>query len=257
MPDENLNERINRRLRASSVPAYAVDAGLRAFMLGVYRYMAGGLALSGLMAFFTYRAATVSEAGQIVGLTPLGAAIYQSPLSWVVMLAPLGFIFAMSRGVSRYQYSTLQTLFWLFAAVMGISLSSIFLQFTGVSIIQVFFVTAGAFAGLSLYGYTTNRDLTGMGTFMMMGLFGIIIAAIVNLFMQSSALQFAISVIAVLVFAGLTAWDTQKLKGYYMNYGGSADSQVLGRVGIMGALSLYLDFLNMFIALLQLFGQRR
>lgn len=257
--NENPEENIRGNIRVSSVPsaAYAVDAGLRAFMLGIYRYMAGGLGLSGLMAFFTYRAATVTEGGQIVGLTPLGATIYQSPLAWVIMLAPLGFVFAMSRGVTKYRYSTLQTLFWLFAAVMGISLSSIFLQFTGAGMTRVFFITAGMFGALSLYGYTTNRDLTGVGTFMMMGLFGVIIAAIVNLFMQSSALQFAISVIVVLVFAGLTAWDTQKLKAYYMNYGQSANGTMLGRVGIMGALSLYLDFLNMFIAMLYLFGGRR
>ena len=236
--------------------AYAVDAGLRAFMLGVYRYMAGGLALSGAMAFLTYRAATVTVGDTITGLTPLGAALYQSPLAWLVMLAPLGFVFAMSRGMNRYQYSTLQTLFWLFAGVMGISLSSIFIQFTGVSIARIFFISAAMFAAMSLYGYTTHKDLTRMGHFMVMGLVGIIIASLVNIFIGSSAMTFAVSVLAVVIFTGLTAWDTQKLKALYLNYGGG-DASIIGRMGIMGALTLYLDFINIFIAMLHIFGQRR
>ena len=179
-------------------------------------------------------------------LTPFGAALFMSPLKWVVMLAPLGFVLLLSWRIYQMSVGTAQIAFWLFAAVMGASLSSIFLVFTGQSITQVFFVTAAAFGGLSLFGYTTKKDLSGWGSFLIMGVIGIVIAALVNLFLQSGALQFAISVIGVLVFAGLTAYDTQQIKdGYYEVEG---DATPWPRRAIMGALNLYLDFINMFVS---------
>jgi FtsH-binding integral membrane protein len=223
-----------------------VDEGLRAYMLTVYNYMAGGLGLTGLVAFLTYRMAVTSpEFAQL---------IYGSPLKWVIMLAPLGFVIFLSVRVNQMSVGTAQLAFWLFAAVMGVSLSSIFLVFTGQSITQVFFITAAAFAGLSVYGYTTKQDLSGWGSFLIMGVIGLVIAGLVNIFMQSSALQFAISVIGVLVFAGLTAYDTQRIKDTYYTLAG--DASMAAKSAIMGALSLYLDFINMFISLLQLFGSR-
>ena len=187
-------------------------------------------------------------------LTDFGVALYASPLKWVVMLAPLAFVFFLSFRVYKMSVGAAQASFWLFAAVMGISLSSIFVVFTGQSITQVFFITAGAFAGLSLFGYTTKRDLSGWGSFLIMGVIGIVLAAIVNLFLQSSALQFAISVIGVLVFAGLTAYDTQQIKDNY--YAVRDDATMLAKGAIMGALNLYLDFINLFVSMLQLFGNR-
>jgi FtsH-binding integral membrane protein len=227
-----------------------IDQGLRAYMLKVYNYMAIGLAVTGVVALATVNAA-VDASGQ---LTAFGAAIYQSPLRWVIMLAPLAAVFFLSFRIDRMSVGAAQMTFWAYAAIMGVSLSSIFLVYTGQSIGQVFFVTAAAFGALSLYGYTTKKDLSGMGSFLIMGLFGIIIASIVNIFLASSAMQFAISVIGVLVFAGLTAYDTQRIKEMYFA-GDAAD--VMGRKAIMGALTLYLDFINMFIMLLQLFGQNR
>lgn len=232
----------------------AVDEGLRAYMLRVYNYMASGVALTGIVAYVVSSAAVgVSPTGG-KALTAFGQLIYTSPLKWVIMLAPLGFVFFLSARVDRMSASAAQIAFWAFAAVMGLSLSSIFLVYTGQSITQVFFVTAAAFGALSLYGYTTKKDLSGWGSFLIMGVFGIIIAALVNIFLQSSALQFAISVIGVLVFAGLTAYDTQRIKdGYYAVMDNAA---ALTKGAIMGALSLYLDFINMFVMLLSLFGNR-
>ncbi len=229
--------------RAQTAPradTYAIDEGLRAYMLQVYNYMAGGLALTGVVAY-----------GAVA--TGIYQQIAATPLIWVVMLAPLGMVFYLSARVSRMSVGGAQTAFWIFAALMGLSLSYIFLAYTQTSIARVFFITAAAFGGLSLYGYTTKKDLSGWGSFLFMGLIGIIIAAIVNIFLASSALQFAISVIGVLVFAGLTAYDTQRIKEMY--YVGD-DATVAGRKAIMGALSLYLDFINMFIMLLSLFGNR-
>lgn len=226
-----------------------VDEGLRSYMLGVYNYMASGVALTGIVAYLTYMMAV--QDGQLTGL---GQALYASPLKWVVMLAPLGFVFFLGFRIQSMSVSAAQAMFWLFAAVMGVSLSSIFLVFTGQSITQVFFITAAAFGSLSLYGYTTKRDLSGWGSFLFMGVVGIIIAALVNLFLQSSALQFAISVIGVLVFAGLTAYDTQRIKDGYLMARGNAE--LVAKGAIMGALSLYLDFINMFVMLLNLFGSR-
>ena len=234
----------------------AVDEGLRAYMLRVYNYMAGGIALTGLVAYLTFSAAVVEQVGarRGLGLSEFGQLIYNSPLKWVIMLAPLAFVFFLSWRIYKMSVGTAQLAFWAFAAVMGLSLSSIFMVFTGQSIAQVFFVTAAGFGALSLYGYTTKKDLSGWGSFLIMGVFGIIFAALLNLFIQSSALQFAINVIGVLVFAGLTAYDTQRIKdGYYQVMG---DSVAMTKGAIMGALNLYLDFINMFVMLLSLFGNR-
>jgi uncharacterized protein len=234
--------------------AGAVDAGLRQHMLRVYNYMTSGLVVTGLVAWVMYTLSFVTEGGNVVGLTALGATIYGSPLKWLIMLAPLGFILALSFGTNRMSFGTLQILFWAFAAVMGISLATIFATFTGSSIARVFFITAGTFAGMSLWGYTTKRDLSGMGTFLIMGLIGIIIASVVNIFIGSSAIQFAVSVIGVLVFTGLTAYDTQRIKNDYLemrNHG-----EAVAKMAIMGAVSLYLDFINLFMMLLHLFGNR-
>jgi FtsH-binding integral membrane protein len=232
----------------------AVDEGLRAYMLGVYNYMAGGIALTGLVAYLVSTLAVAERVGGQIAFTPFGQALYQSPLSFVVMLAPLAFVFYLSFRVQQMSIGAAQVAFWLFAAVMGLSLSSIFLVYTHQSIAQVFFVTAAAFAGLSLYGYTTRKDLSGWGSFLVMGVIGIVIAALVNYFLQSTALQFAISVVGVLVFAGLTAYDTQRIKETYFELRGNAE--LVAKSAIMGALSLYLDFINMFVSLLQLFGNR-
>src|SRR5262249_19277031 len=189
-----------------------------------------------------------------VFLTPVGYALFVSPLKWLVILAPLGLVFALSFGVQRMRPATAQVLFWIYAALVGVSLGSIFLIYTQTSIVRVFFITAASFGALSLWGYTTQRDLTGFGAFLMMGLFGIIIAGLVNIFLVSTMLQWVISVIGVLVFAGLTAWDTQRLKNEYLY--SAMDGETMERSAIMGALSLSLDFLNLFTLLLQLLGQR-
>lgn len=219
----------------------ARDEGLRRYMLGIYNYMASGVLLSGLIAM-------------VFANISFGIQIMSSPLRLVVMLAPLGFVMAMSFGVNRMQASTLKMLFWAFSAVMGMSLSTIFLVYTQTSIATTFFATAGAFAGLSLYGYSTKRNLSAMGAFMMMGLIGIILAGLLNLFLQSSALNMAISSLGVLIFAGLTAWDTQRLRETYYQVQGTA---MMEKVIVMGALSLYLDFINMFQFLLSFLGNRR
>ena len=232
-----------------------VDEGLRAYMLRVYNYMTTGLLLTGLVAYFFAKASIISnEVGQIVGITSLGALLFNSPLKWIVMLAPLGFVFYLSAKIHKMSLSSAQITFWLFSVVMGLSLASIFIVYTQGSIARVFFISSGTFAAMSLYGYTTKKDLTKLGGFLFMGLIGIIIASLVNLFFQSSALHFAISVIGVLVFVGLTAYDTQRIKEMY--YAGDSES-VGGKKALMGALRLYLDFINLFIMLLRLFGQRR
>jgi FtsH-binding integral membrane protein len=219
-----------------------VDAGLRQYMLSVYNYMGLGLAITGLVAFF-------------VASTPaLYQPIFGTPLKWVVMLAPIGFVFFLSARIHSMSASAAQITFWIYAAVMGLSLASIFLVFTGESVARVFFITAGTFGAMSLYGYTTQRDLSQFGSFLMMGLIGVIIASVVNIFLGSSALQFAISVIGVLVFVGLTAYDTQRIKETYFE---GDVGEVVTKKAIMGALTLYLDFINLFVMLLQLFGQSR
>src|SRR4051794_40598996 len=249
-----LQDRFSRS-NAPARTAAAVDEGLRSYMLSVYNYMSAGIGLTGLAAYVISAMAVTSAVGGHVVLTPVGQMLYQSPLKYVVMFAPLAFVWYLSARVYKMSVASAQLAFWLFAAVMGLSLSSIFLVFSGQSITQVFFVTAAAFAGLSLVGYTTKRDLSGWGSFLIMGVIGVLVASVVNLFLQSNAVQFAIAVIGVLVFAGLTAYDTQRIKtGYYRL---SGDATAVAKGAIMGALSLYLDFINMFIFLLQLFGSRR
>ena len=219
----------------------AYDQGLRRYMLSIYNYMASGVLLSGIVALL-FASSGAAEA------------VFATPLRWLVVLAPLGFVFAMSFGFNRMRTSTLQTLFWAFSITMGLSLSAIFFVYTGPSIASTFFATAGAFAGLSLVGYTTKKDLTGMGSFMIMGVWGILIAMVINMIWPSGALSLAISILGVVVFAGLTAYDTQRLKLMYADVAGSDH---VGKVVIMGALSLYLDFINMFQFLLSLLGDRR
>lgn len=219
----------------------AFDAGLRAHMLRVYNFMATGLALTGVVAYVTAFSGLYYE-------------LARTPLIWLVILAPLGFVFFLSFKISTMKAHTAQMLFWAFAGIMGLSMASILLQFTGASVARVFFITAGAFAAMSLWGYTTSRDLSAMGSFLMMGLFGIIIAAVVNMFLASSALHFAISVIGVLVFTGLTAYDTQRIKNEYAEH---HDSETSSKLAIMGALRLYLDFINLFVMLMHLLGARR
>ena len=238
-----------------------IDQGLRAYMLRVYNYMAVALAITGVVAWGFFAIATTSDptagvgpVGDGVYLTQLGVTVWTSPLKWVVMLAPLAMVFFLSFRIQSMSVSAAQTTFWIYSALVGLSLSTIFLVYTTESIAQTFFVTAAAFGALSLYGYTTKRDLSAMGSFLVMGLFGLIIAMLVNLFLQSSALGFAISSIGVLIFAGLTAWDTQKIKNMYDVV--ANDETMMGRTAIMGALSLYLDFINMFMFLLQFLGNR-
>ncbi|GGD42917.1 Bax inhibitor-1/YccA family protein [Croceicoccus pelagius] len=216
------------------------DAGLRKYMLSIYNYMASGVLLSGIVAVL------MANSGMTQGM--IG-----SPVMWLVMLSPLAIVFAMSFGANRFSQGTLQILFWAFAVLMGMSLSTIFLVYTGGSIAATFFATAGAFAGLSLFGYTTKKDLSGMGSFLIMGVIGLIIASVINIFIQSSALYWAISFLGVLIFAGLTAYDTQRLKAQYYHLAGT---EFIGKAVILGALSLYLDFINMFQFLLAFMGQR-
>jgi hypothetical protein len=233
--------------------AEAIDAGLRAHMLRVYNYMTVGLVLTGLAAFGTYALSFRSVGGHLVP-TALGQALFGSPLMFVVIFAPLALVFYLSFRIDRMSVGAAQATFWIYAALLGVSLSFIFLAYAASSITQVFFITAATFGAMSLWGYTTSRDLTGIGSFLFMGLIGIVIAMVVNIFLASSALGFAISIIGVLVFTGLTAYDTQKIKEMYTV---NDDGTVAGRKAIMGALRLYLDFVNLFLMLLRLFGQSR
>jgi FtsH-binding integral membrane protein len=220
----------------SSVSEAIIDQGLRTYMLKVYNYMASGVLLTGFIALLFFKLSVVTgESGEILGLTSFGNAVYASALQWVFMLAPLGIVFYMSFNILKMNAAKAQTTFWIFAALMGASLSSIFLLYTGTSITRVFFITSGTFGA-------------------MMGLFGIIIASIVNIFMKSSMMYFVISILGVLIFVGLTAYDTQKIKNMYLE---SDSGEVIGKKAVMGALTLYLDFINLFIMLLRLFGQRR
>jgi FtsH-binding integral membrane protein len=254
----------------------AIDAGLRSYMRRVYNYMMIGLAITGVAALGLYLlsvtgnvadASYVIRAGRVIPvpagfvaqgrdilLTGIGYTVFVSPLKWAIIFAPLALVLGLSFGVERLRPATAQFLFWLYAAMVGLSLASIFLIYTHTSITRVFFITAASFGALSLWGYTTQRDLSGLGSFAIMGLFGIIIASLVNGFLASSALQWGISVIGVLVFSGLTAWDTQRLKSEYLY--GAMDGEAVERSAILGALSLYLDFINLFTLLMQLLGQR-
>ena len=222
------------------VPRDARDAGLRSYMLSVYNYMASGVLLTGIVAL-------------LFANSGLAEQVLSTPLRWVIMFAPLAFVMVMSFGINRISTGTLQLLFWAFAAVMGLSMSSIFLVFTGTSIAQTFFAVSVGFLGLSLYGYTTKRDLSGFGTFLIMGVVGLLVAMLLNLWLQSPAMMYAISAIGVLLFAGLTAYDTQKIKSMYAYVAGT---DMMGKAVIMGALNLYLDFVNMFTFLLNFMGSR-
>ena len=235
--------------------AAEIDAGLRAYMLRVYNYMAAGVALTGVVAWFTYNAAVVTNAaGQITGLTPFGQAIFSGPLTIVLFLGTLGIVFFLSFRIGHLQASTALVLFMLYAGLLGLMLSSVFLAYTGASITRTFFISAASFGALSLYGYTTQRDLSPVGSFLVMGLFGLILAMIVNIFLKSTGLDFLISAVGVLIFAGLTAWDTQRIKEMYS---ANDDGTVAGRKAVMGALTLYLDFINLFLFLLRFLGDRR
>jgi FtsH-binding integral membrane protein len=223
------------------VPRAARDVGLRSYMLSVYNYMASGVLLTGIVAM-------------LFANSGLAAQVMATPLKWLIVLAPLGFVMAMSFGLNRMSTGTLQALFWSFAVAMGLSMSTIFLVYTGMSIATTFFAVSAGFAGLSLWGYTTKKDLSGWGTFLIMGVVGLLVAMLINLFLQSPAMMLVISALGVLIFAGLTAYDTQKIKSMYAYVAGT---EMMGKTVIMGALNLYLDFINMFMFLLSFMGDRR
>jgi len=238
--------------------AVAIDAGLRAYMLRVYNYMAMGVGLTGVVSWFTYQAAggdaIRAVGGRISGLTPFGQAIFNGPMTIMLFLGTLGLVFFLSFRVNRLQPSTALTLFMAYAGLLGLMLSSVFLSYTGASITRTFFISAASFGALSLYGYTTQRDLSPIGSFLIMGLFGLLLASLVAAFFPSPGLTFAISAIGVLIFAGLTAYDTQQIKEMYS---AMDDGTVAGRKAVMGALRLYLDFINLFLYLLRFMGDRR
>jgi len=239
----------------SAERAAAIDAGLRAYMIRVYNYMAAGVALTGVVAWLTFSQAVVTDAaGAITGLTPFGQMIFSGPLAIVLFIVTLGMVFYLSFRINRLQAGTALTLFLVYAGLLGLMLSSVFLAYTGTSITRVFFISAASFGALSLYGYTTKRDLSPIGSFLIMGLFGLIIAMVVNMFLGSQGLEFVISAGGVLIFAGLTAWDTQQIKEMYDPMD---DGTVGGRKAVMGALKLYLDFINLFLFLLRFLGDRR
>ena len=241
--------------QATSAKTAVWDAGLRAYMLKVYNYMATGVLLTGIVSLISFKlSADINSSGQIIALTNYGNAIFKSGLKWLVMLAPLAVIFYMSFGINKMSTSKAQTVFWIFTVLMGLSLSWVLIVFTEISVARVFFITSATFGAMSIYGYTTKRDLTKLGSFLMMGLIGIIIASLVNIFLKSTMMHFVISILGVLIFVGLTAYDTQKIKNMYS---ASDTIEVSGKKAIMGALTLYLDFINLFIMLLRLFGQRR
>jgi hypothetical protein len=234
--------------------AAEIDAGLRAYMIRVYNYMAAGVALTGVVAWLTFNAAVTTNGAGKLALTSFGQMIYSGPLTIILFVATLGIVFFLSFRIDKLQPSTATALFLGYAALLGLMLSSVFLAYTGTSITRTFFISAASFGALSLYGYTTQRDLSPIGSFLIMGLFGIILAMLVNLFLKSSGLDFAISAIGVLIFAGLTAWDTQKIKEMY---DANDDGTISGRKTVMGALTLYLDFINLFLFMLRFLGDRR
>ena len=248
----------NIQTKSTSTTTHEIDEGLRAYMLKVYNFMASGVLLTGFISLLVFEISGGMEitlgANGLNGLTSFGQLIFNSGFKWLVMLAPLGIVMYMSFGIAKMSASKAQMTFWIFAALMGASLASIFVVYTQMSIARVFFITAGTFGAMSIYGYTTKRDLTKLGSFLMMGLFGIIIASIVNMFMQSGMMHYIISILGVLIFVGLTAYDTQKIKNMYLV---SDTGEIMGKKAVMGALTLYLDFINLFIMLLRLFGQRR
>lgn len=238
---------------AAKEQSVSYDLGLRSYMLQVYNYMAAALTITGIVSLFAASSSTVmalmyktNAAGQFIGMAPLG---------WVVAIAPIAFVFMFSMGLARMNVAFAKLSLWLFAGMMGLSLSSTFLIYTGESITRVFFISASVFAAMSLYGYTTKKDLTGWGSFLMMGLLGVIIASVVNMFLHSPALQFAASLIGVLIFVGLTAYDTQRIKAAYYSVVG--DTELVSKMAVMGALNLYMDFINLFLYMLRFFGDRR
>ncbi|MDA8051011.1 MAG: Bax inhibitor-1/YccA family protein [Rhodospirillales bacterium] len=239
----------------SAATQAVVDAGLRAYMLRVYNWMASGLLLTGIVAYLIANTSLMDLFYHQV-TTPAGIALQPTPLAMISIFAPLVFVMVLSFGVNRLSRTTAQTLYWLFCAAMGASLTNIFLIYTSDSIVRVFFITAATFGAVSLYGYTTRTDLSRMGSFLFMGLIGIIIAALVNMFMQSTAMQFAISIIGVIVFTGLTAYDTQRIKADYVQYAYSYGPEQAAKRSVYDALSLYLNFINLFMLLLQLLGNR-
>jgi FtsH-binding integral membrane protein len=253
MSDFNRNFATAPRVGAGR--AAAVDAGLRAYMLRVYNYMAMGVGLTGVVAWLTFSAAVVTNAsGAIVGLTPFGAVIYGGPAVLVLFLATFGLVMFISFRIQHLQPATALTLFMVYAAALGLMLSSVFLAYTGASVTRVFFISAASVGALSLYGYTTQRSLSAMGSFLIMGMFGLVIAMLVNIFLKSTGLDFVISGLGVLIFAGMTAWDTQRIKEMYS---AMDDGTAAGRKAVMGALQLYLDFINLFLFLLRFLGDRR
>ena len=233
--------------------AVSRDEGLRAYMLRIYNYMASALALTGIVAMVA--ANSPAFIGALYNVQN-GHAVGMSGIGYLIMFAPLGLVMWLGMGLNRMSATTAQAIYWTYSVLIGLSLSSIFLVYTGQSIARTFFVTAGTFGAMSLYGYTTKRDLTAMGSFLIMGLIGLLVASVVNLFLQSSALMFATSVLGVAIFVGLTAWDTQKLKGMYYQMGGSS-AEMMTKVSILGALNLYMDFINIFVYLLRFMGDRK
>ncbi len=235
-------------------PGVAVDQGLRAYMIGVYNYMTLGLGVTGLVAYAAFAVGTVQAGDGRLRLTEFGHAIYVSPLRWLIVLSPLAIVFWISARINSMSVASARNAFIAFAALIGLSMSALLVVYTGASIGRAFFATAAAFASLSLYGYTTQRSLSAMGSFMMMGVVGLIIASLINLFLHSTGLQFGISILAVVIFAGLTAWDTQSIKEMYFDGDGY---EMVQKKSIHGALRLYLDFINMFQAILMLTGSNR
>jgi uncharacterized protein len=245
-------------IRRAGVRASDIDVGLQAHMNKVYGLMSVAMLITGVVAYVVGSDLARASAGEDTLLLSPGLlqTMFSSPVRYIIMFAPLGVVFAFGAMLNRMSQSTAQMVFWLFSALMGLSISWIFAVYTGISIAQTFFVTAIAFAGLSIYGYTTKKDLSGWGTFLMMGVIGLVVAMIVNIFLQSPAIMFAVSALGVLIFAGLTAYDTQKIKTTYLQMAQGGQTEWLGKAAIMGALSLYLDFLNMFMFLLMFMGNR-
>ncbi|MCY3873488.1 MAG: Bax inhibitor-1/YccA family protein [Rhodobacteraceae bacterium] len=247
-----------RRVGAGVVRTAVIDEGLRAHMNKVYALMSIAMIITGMVAYVVGSDLGRAMSGQPTLIVPpeLLQLMFGSAFRWVIIFAPLGVVFLFSATIARMSWSTAQTVFWVFAGLMGLSLSTIFAIYTGISIAQTFFVTAIAFASLSLWGYTTKKDISGWGSFLFMGVIGLIVASVLNIFIASSALHFAVTVIGLLVFAGLTAYDTQKIKNTYLQMAGTGNTEWLEKSAIMGALGLYINFINMFVLLLQIFGQR-
>lgn len=244
----------SRYSQPTTVGRAEVDEGLRAYMLGVYNYMAMGVALTGVISYLVFSMAVTTDPSGAKALTSFGQTLYTTPLRWVLILAPIAFVFFFAFRAGQMSVSAAQTSFWIYCGLVGASLSILLLVFTGNSVANVFFITAAAFASLSIWGYTTKRDISGWGSFLFMGLIGVILAIVVNIFLQSPAIAFAISVIGVLVFAGLTAYDTQRIKDEYYLLAGN--SEAVAKASVFGALSLYQNFVGMFVHLLHLFGER-